>query len=83
MSPEDVRYILTAAMCAPSAGNERPWHFIIIRERKDLDQIMTFQPYSQMLKEAPMAILLCGDERLEKYPGFWPQDCAAAMENML
>ena len=25
--------ILRAAMAAPSAGNERPWHFIIVRNR--------------------------------------------------
>ncbi|QLH75612.1 MAG: nitroreductase family protein [Methanomassiliicoccales archaeon] len=80
---DDIHYILRAAMSAPSAGNERPWHFITIKERASLDKIMSFQPYSQMLKEAPMAILVCGDEKLEKYKGFWPQDCSAAMENML
>jgi nitroreductase len=78
-----VHYILRAAMSAPSAGNERPWHFIMIKERASLDQITTFQPHSSMLKEAPMAILVCGDGSLEKYKGFWPLDCAAAMENML
>ncbi|OPY32463.1 MAG: nitroreductase A [Methanomassiliicoccales archaeon PtaU1.Bin124] len=83
VSDDDVKYILRAGMSAPSAGNERPWHFIIVRERRSLDQIMTFQPYSQMMREAPMAILVCGDAKAEKYKGFWPQDCAAAMENML
>ena len=36
-----------------------------------------------MVKESQLAILVCADERLERYKGFWPQDCAAAMENML
>ncbi|MFA5313068.1 MAG: nitroreductase family protein [Methanomassiliicoccales archaeon] len=80
---DSVHYILRAAMSAPSAGNERPWHFITIKDRASLDQISAFQPHSNMLKEAPMAILVCGDESLEKYNGFLPQDCAAAMENML
>ncbi|MCE5296578.1 MAG: nitroreductase family protein [Euryarchaeota archaeon] len=83
VNEDDVFYILRAAMSAPSAGNERPWHFVTIKDRASLDRIMSFQPHSQMLKEAPMAILVCGDESLEKYEGFWPQDCAAAMENML
>jgi nitroreductase len=83
VSEDDINYVLHAGMSAPSAGNERPWHFVIIKDRKSLETIMSFQPFSHMLREAPMAILVCGDESAEKYPGFWPQDCAAATENML
>jgi nitroreductase len=36
-----------------------------------------------MLKEAPLAILICGDESLQKYKGYWVQDCSAATENLL
>jgi len=36
-----------------------------------------------MLKEAPVAILVCGDLDLEKHKGYWVQDCSAATENML
>lgn len=70
-------------MAAPSAGNERPWHFVVIRDRRLLDDIIGVHPYAQMLKQSPVAILVCGDPSLEKYPGFWAQDCAAATENML
>ncbi len=28
-----VNEILRAAMSAPSAGNEQPWHFVVIRDR--------------------------------------------------
>jgi Nitroreductase len=75
--------ILKAGMAAPSAGNAQPWQFIIINERELMDEIPKFHPYSQMLKEASVAIAVCGDLTLEKYPGFWVQDCSAAMENML
>jgi nitroreductase len=40
-------------------------------------------PYARMLLEAPLAIVVCGDTRLEKWPQFWEQDCAAATENVL
>ena len=70
-------------MSAPSAGNEQPWHFVVIKERESLDEIPTFHPYSQMLRHAPMAILVCGDETLEKYQGYWVQDCSAATQNIL
>ena len=75
--------ILRAAMCAPSAGNERPWHFIILKERAMLDAIPKFQPFAAMLKQANTAILVCGDSTLEKYKGYWPLDCAAATQNLL
>jgi nitroreductase len=75
--------ILRAAMCAPSAGNERPWHFIILKERSILDEIPTIHPFAAMIKQAGTAVLVCGDTTLEKYKGYWPLDCAAATQNLL
>ncbi|MHC1680571.1 MAG: nitroreductase family protein [Methanomassiliicoccales archaeon] len=80
---KDVRKLLEAGMSAPSAGNERPWHFLVIRDRRTLEGVMEFHPYAKMLKECSGAILVCGDPSLEKYPGFWVQDCSAATENIL
>lgn len=80
---KDVRKLLEAGMSAPSAGNERPWHFVVIRDRGTLEAVMEFHPYAKMLKECAGAIMVCGDPSLEKYPGFWVQDCSAATENML
>ena len=36
-----------------------------------------------MLREAPLAIAVCGDLRLEEYKGYWVQDCSAATQNLL
>jgi nitroreductase len=83
VAPELVNELLDAAMHAPSAGNEQPWHFVVITEREILDAIPSFHPYAVMLRQAPMAVLICGDSRLQKYPGYWVQDCAAATENLL
>ncbi len=80
---EVIDEVLHAAMSAPSAGNERPWHFLILTERALLDAIPKFHPYSAMLKQAGVAILVCGDSTLEKHKGYWVLDCAAATENML
>jgi len=78
-----VTELLKAAMAAPSAGNEQPWQFIVVRDRAILDEIPKFHPYSAMVKHASVAILVCGDLTLEKYKGFWVQDCSAATENLL
>lgn len=82
--PEDlIEQILRAGMYAPSAGNEQPWHFIVISDRDIMDDIQKIQPHSHMLKEASHAIVVCGELSLQKYEGYWVQDCSAAMQNML
>jgi nitroreductase len=83
ISEAELKELLAAAMQAPSAGNEQPWHFVVIRERAILEKIPTIHIYASMAKEASAAILVCADSNLEKYKGFWVLDCAAAVENLL
>lgn len=84
ISDEQVNELLRAAMYAPSAGNEQPWHFVVIKDRSILDEIPTYHPHTQMLKEAPLAIVPCCDTGNLKYEGvFWIQDMAAAIQNIL
>ncbi|MEZ7893465.1 MAG: nitroreductase family protein [Candidatus Wallbacteria bacterium] len=83
ISEELMKKILGAAMCAPSAGNEQPWHFVVVDNHELLVKITKVHPFSHMLKNAPAAILVCGDKALEKYEGFWIQDCSAAAQNIL
>jgi nitroreductase len=82
--PDDiVENILRAAMSAPSAGNQQPWHFVVIRDRAILEQIPQFHPHSSMCPRAALAVLVCADLHLETHQGYWQQDCAAAAENLL
>jgi nitroreductase len=83
LSREVILELLHAAMSAPSAGNERPWHFIVLTEQTLLNEIPKFHRYAAMLKQAPVAILICGDTTLEMHKGYWTLDCAAASENLL
>ncbi len=78
-----VQNILAAAMQAPSARNQQPWHFVVIDDRTMLGQIARFLPNAGMAAEAPMAILVCADLALELTPGYWMLDCAAATMNLL
>jgi len=82
---EVMERLLRAGMAAPSANNEQPWHFVVIRERGILAAVCEFHPNAQMLKGAPAAICVCCDVSLEKMPGmgYWILDCAAATENIL
>lgn len=82
---EDIQLLLEAAMMAPSACNTRPWEFFVTKKVDVKEAIMTFMPYSKMLTTAPLAIIVCGRPDLQegKCNGYWPQDCGAAIENLL
>lgn len=80
---DQLKQILDAAMMAPSAGNGQPWQFVVVTDRALLDKVPEIHPYAAMSKEATAGVLVCGDTSIEKYPGNWPVDCAAATQNML
>jgi nitroreductase len=84
--PEDVlRRVLEAGMAAPSAGDERPWHFVVITDKEMLAAIPGFHSLSRFVPNAAAAILVCADPALSKYPpdDWWVQDCSAATQNIL
>jgi len=80
---EKIDILLDAGMQAPSAGNARPWHFVVEDRREKIKKITLFHPYSKMLNQAPVIIVVCSEPEKEKFEGFWPQDCAACTENIL
>ena len=79
----DLEALLRAAMAAPSAGNAQPWHFVVVTESAVLDAIPGIHPYAAMCKTAQAAVVVCAELALEKYPGYWVLDCAAATQNLL
>jgi nitroreductase len=80
---DKITMIIEAGMYAPSARNEQPWHFIVVDSEYLKLQLMEAHPYAQMLKGAPVAILVCADTKLELSEGYWPIDCSAATQNIL
>jgi nitroreductase len=78
-----IKTLLEAAMNAPSAGDGRPWHFIVTTDRVKLDALAeSVDEGNSMFKQAQAAILICLDESLEKFKGFGPQDCSCAAQNL-
>jgi nitroreductase len=75
--------LLRAAMAAPSAGNQRPWQFVVVRERAVLEALAAANPYGGMARDAQLAVVVCGDPGCTVLGEFWVQDCAAATENLL
>jgi nitroreductase len=84
VAEEQVERLLRAAMQAPSARKQEPWHFVVVNDRKLLNAVADSNPNAQMAREATLGILVCADPRLEdKSPGYWQQDCSAAIQNIL
>ena len=82
---EHLEVMLEAAMMAPSAGNTRPWEFVVVENRGILEKITEINPYSRMLKTASAGIVICAKPETQTgiCSGFWPQDCGAAAENLI
>lgn len=80
---DQITKLLKAAVNAPSACNQQAWQFIVITKSEIMMAITMVHPYAQMLKTASCAIVVCGDLRAEQSPGYWVQDCSAAIQNIL
>lgn len=79
---EKVEYILKAAMAAPSAGNQQPWEFYITQNKELIQKLSNSSPYSQCLKNAPMAFIVCYRNNI-RFPEYAQIDASAATQNML
>lgn len=77
--------LLEAAMAAPSAVAKDPWHFLLVRDRSTLDKIVKILPSGQMLRQAPAAVIVCGDINKANLNevSYLLQDLSAAVENLL
>lgn len=72
--------LLRAAMAAPSGMDRRPWEFVVVNKREILDSLAANLSNARMLAHAPLAVIVCGNERTSSY---WYLDCAAAAQNIL
>jgi nitroreductase len=86
VSDGTVDLLLKAAMAAPSAKNQQPWAFVVIRDRALLERLGASLPNAKMTAAAPVAVAICGTLG-KALPGeareYWIQDAAAATENFL
>lgn len=80
VSEADIKSLLEAGMAAPSASNQKPWHFVVVKDRATLRVLAGAHPYGRMLAKASLAIAVCGDPAVSDW---WVQDCSAATENIL
>lgn len=80
---EKIEKILRAAMQAPSAGNQMPWEFIVVKDKKTLEKLSQMSLYAKFIANAPVAIVVLGNKSKMKYPENWMQDLGASVQNIL
>ena len=68
-------------MQAPSAGNQQPWEFYVVKNKEILLELSKVHQYAWMVKDAPIAIVSAykKDCRLKDYAQI---DLSIAMENL-
>lgn len=82
VSDEQAERLLRAAMAAPSACNQQPWEFYVVRDPQLLARLGKATPYARPTAEAPCCIVACYRSDIPCLP-FVQQDLGAATENIL
>lgn len=80
---EKIDKLLRAAMQAPSAANQQPWEFIVVREKEALKKLSEVSPYSKPVAGSAVTFVLLANGNELKIPTAWEQDMGAAAENLL
>jgi nitroreductase len=85
VSKADLNKIIRAGMAAPTAVNMQPWSFVVVTDRKKLDELAAGLPYAKMLFKAGAAIIVCTepDKAYEKNKDLAVIDASLAGENIL
>lgn len=83
ISKKDTDDILKMAMSAPSGRNMQSWEFVVVDDQNMFNKIIAIHPFCAFLKDASMAIIVCGNLNEQHDDGYWIADCAAATENLL
>src|SRR3989344_6909460 len=86
---EDISEILEAGHYAPSSGNIQNWKFIVVKDKKRIEEVADACLDQNWMKMAPVLIVVCNDNqdvnRMYKKKGerYSVQNCAAAIQNIL
>lgn len=79
---EKIDQILRAAMAAPSAANQQPWEFYVVKNKETLTALAECSPYGGCIKDAALAIVPVYRKEM-MMPEFADIDMAACTENIL
>lgn len=78
--PDDaVERIVEAAHLSASAGNQQPWHFILLRDRENVKEVGGLVPTGPYIASAPLAVVVA----YEKASKWGVSDVSRAIQTMV
>ena len=80
---EKIELLLRAGMAAPSMGNQQPWEFYVVRDKRVIQDLSRCSPYAGCAANAPAAIVVCSRDTNQRFPAFVNLDLSACVENIL
>jgi nitroreductase len=80
ISEEEMNKILEAGRWAPSADNNQPWRFIVLRSQEMRKKLADTLTWGRFLSQAPLGIAVTVNPGASNHP---VEDGAAATQNML
>ena len=81
ISDNDIKTIIDAGINAPSAMNQQPWEFIVIKDKNVLNKLS--EKLSPLYAKSMVTIILCQRKDGLKSPTRVSQDMSACMQNMM
>ena len=81
IADSDIRKIIGAGIAAPSARNQQPWEFIVIKDRNILNKLS--EKLSPLYAKSKVTIILCMRKDNPMSPTRTAQDMSACMQNMI
>ncbi len=79
---EKVEMMLKGAMAAPSAGNQQPWEFYVVKNKETIEKLSKTSLYASCCAYAPLTFAAC--YRINcRMPEYAHIDMSASVENLL
>lgn len=79
---EKVEMMLKGAMAAPSAGNQQPWEFYVVKNKETIEKLSKTSLYASCSASAPLTFVACYHIKC-RMPEYAHIDMSASVENLL
>jgi nitroreductase len=83
---EKINFVLECARLAPSWTNKQCWHFIVVKDKKNIKDLSKNSIINLWLKDAPVIIVACGDPKKSGSRNnidYYAVDVSIALQNLV
>jgi len=83
---EKINFVLECARLAPSWANRQCWHFIVVKDKKSIEDLSKTSIINRWLKGVPVIIVACGDPQKSGSRNgidYFIVDVSIALENLV